>query len=250
MAKIEQNWGTKICLLWLIYSANSDLAVGRVCNANYPWYMQLSGRQLLLLPWKFLHMMEHPVLQAQVPVLGVEGLLPYQTLCHACAYYATTLVLLDYHTVAPHLVLTMLPHAVLLHTALTTLTSLELAWPCRSLGCCGHVPEVCGDILSPPCRLWPRVCTQEEPHFCIATRTPSRGQGHRLTPALLLELIVWPGAYETRHIGESGTQPTGYESHSLPLRHGCSMPGDFFRTVYVEWLFCYYSVVFLLVLHI
>ncbi len=38
--------------------------------------------------------MEHPVLQAQVPVLGVKGILPYQTLCHACTYYAARLFIL------------------------------------------------------------------------------------------------------------------------------------------------------------
>ncbi len=32
--------------------------------------------------------------------------------------------------------------------------------------------------------------TQEEPHICIATRTPASDQSHRLTPDLLSELIV------------------------------------------------------------
>ncbi len=53
----------------------------------------------------------------------------------------------------------------------------------------GHMYLECAGIFdSSPSHLWPRACTQEEPHVCIVTRTPACGQGHRLTPDLLPEL--------------------------------------------------------------
>ena len=58
---------------------------------------------------------------------------------------------------------------------------------------CMHVcrpmyPKCDGIFVSSPCRLWPRICTQEEPHVCIATRPPTRDQSHRLTPICTLSL--------------------------------------------------------------
>ncbi len=56
-------------------------------------------------------------------------------------------------------------------------------WTC--IGVCTVYTECAGIFVSSPCRLWPRVCTQEEPHVFIVTRTPmtpARDQSHRPTP--------------------------------------------------------------------
>ena len=91
------------------------------------------------------------------------------------------------------------------------------------------------------------TCTQEEPHIAIATRTPTRDQSHRLTPLLLLELIVWPhpvrdhsfGASETRLIGESGTQTHGLLATSPALYHYATAPSPAGRYMYnVTWEHC------------
>ena len=98
--------------------------------------------------------------------------------------------------------------------------------------CRSRVPEVCESILSPPCHLLPRVCTQEEPHIRVGSRTPAPGQGHRLTLDLLLELSVWPNPARDYHLWflehmklgtleRAGLEPTNYW---LQVSHSTTAP--------------------------
>ena len=95
----------------------------------------------------------------------------------------------------------------------------------RPVGVCMYaVPctqRVLGYPFNPLSHVAPGMHTgpcQEEPHVCIATRTPTRGQGHPLTLNLLLELIVLPDPaidqfLEQAKLGileRAGLEPTTY----------------------------------------
>ncbi len=79
---------------------------------------------------------------------------------------------------------------------------------------------------------WDIVKKSRWRRHCIATGTPAHDHGHRLTPDLLLGLIIVSdptlpgttifGAYETRHFGVRGTWTQNLLVTSLALYHSAT----------------------------